>query len=109
MNKIEEVYVFCNRVRWHTAYIPQPEHQVTLALLLHFLLLVHLISSTADAAPYDAAPYAAAAATWARACLNALPSRTPSTFPDKDHTTDAPCLAMRMHCISQMSRSRPVT
>ena len=30
MNKIEEVYVFCNRVRWHTAYIPQPEHQVTL-------------------------------------------------------------------------------
>ena len=32
MNKIEEVYVFCNRVRWHTAYIPQPEHQVTLAL-----------------------------------------------------------------------------
>ena len=30
MNKIEEVYVLCNRVRWHTAYIPQPEHQVTL-------------------------------------------------------------------------------
>ena len=41
MNKIEEVYVFCNRVRWHTAYIPQPENQVTLHccyLLLLFLL-----------------------------------------------------------------------
>lgn len=29
MNKIEEIYVFCNKVSWHTSYIPEMKQSYT--------------------------------------------------------------------------------